>query len=192
MSSFNHLDQFVSKMPLNSKFAVLKLAFDDNVITDNLRSLYKYHIEKHNAEIISSRFPNSGFDLLVLNDVEFQTHFKTTFIDHGVKADMLYYDPILKTFEPAAFNMVPRSSISKTPLMMSNHVGIIDSGYRGNLLAAVRYLPGHSDTSYMLEAKTRLFQVCHPSLCPIFVVVSSESELSTTLRGAGGFGSTGV
>ena len=36
---------------------------------------------------------------------------------------------------------IPRSSIAKTPLMLANSVGIIDAGYRGNLIAAVKYVP---------------------------------------------------
>ena len=39
---------------------------------------------------------------------------------------------------PTSFYLYPRSSTgSKTPLRLSNSVGIIDSGYRGNLLAIV-------------------------------------------------------
>ena len=188
--SYFHPEQIIEKMPMNSRFAILKIAFDDTVVTDSVKSMYKIHVEKHNSQILLDPYPNSGFDLLVLEKNIFQTYFKTYFIDHKVKTEMLYYEPSLQKFEPTAFTMTPRSSISKTPLMMANHIGIIDSGYRGNLLAAVRYLSGDND--YIVEANTRLFQVCHPSLCPIYVVITSESELSTTSRGSGGFGSTGV
>ena len=34
------------------------------------------------------------------------------------------------------YYLYPRSSISKTPLILANSVGIIDSGYRGNIKAA--------------------------------------------------------
>jgi dUTP pyrophosphatase len=192
MSSFTP-EQIVAKnMPPNMGFSILRLAFDHSVLSDNIVSLYKFHIEQHNKKIMNDRFPNSGFDLLIANTVNFQDHFKTIFVDHGVKAEMMYYDPVTKEFTPSAFTMEPRSSISKTPLMMANHIGIIDSGYRGNLLAAVRYLPGHETPIYMLESKTRLFQVCHPSLCPIYVMEVNEVELSNTFRGSGGFGSTGL
>ncbi len=77
--------------------------------------------------------------------------------------------------------------------MLANHVGIIDSGYRGNMMAALRKLPMDSNTEpYKVEKHTRLFQICHPTLCPIFVVLVSESELNSSERGTGGFGSTGV
>lgn len=192
MSAFTP-EQIVAKnMPPNMRFSILKLALDTSILSDNIVSLYKFHIAQHNKNIMNDRFPNSGFDLLIANSVDFQEHFKTVFVDHGVKAEMMYYDPVTKEFTPSAFTMEPRSSISKTPLMMANHIGIIDSGYRGNLLAAVRYLPGYDSSTYTLEPKTRLFQVCHPSLCPIYVMEVNEVELSNTMRGTGGFGSTGL
>lgn len=191
MSSFVNMDKIVSKMPMG-RFAVLKIAFDGTSVSDFYKRQYHDHIEKHNAEMASAGFPNSGFDLFVLNEHVFTPELRSTFIDHGIKTEMLYYDSAVKTFEPAAFFLAPRSSISKTPLIMSNHMGIIDSGYRGNLLAAVKFLPAPHELEYQLKSNTRLFQVCHPTLCPIYVVVVTESELSTTARGAGGFGSTGV
>ena len=41
------------------------------------------------------------------------------------------------TLEPCSFLLLPRSSISKTPLRLSNSVGLIDAGYRGELQAPV-------------------------------------------------------
>ena len=49
------------------------------------------------------------------------------------------------------------------------------------------------DNEYVVSEYTRLVQICHPSLCPIYVVlVDEEDDLSSTERGDGGFGSTGV
>jgi dUTPase len=75
--------------------------------------------------------------------------------------------------------------------MLSNHTGIIDSGYRGPLIAAMRLLPHDKEGDYTIEKHTRLVQICHPSLCPVYIVECSESDLSETERGDGGFGSTG-
>jgi len=62
--------------------------------------------------------------------------------------------------------MLPRSSISKTPLRLSNSVGLIDAGYRGNLMAMV---DNHSDEDYIIEEKQRLFQIATGDLRgPIF------------------------
>ena len=78
--------------------------------------------------------------------------------------------------------------------MLANHTGIIDAGYRGSLIGAFRWLRGESTSqeAYVVEKNTRLVQICHPTLCPIYVVMVDENELSSTERGAGGFGSTGV
>lgn len=185
-------------------FAVLKLAItgDDN---GELKELYTSHIAKHNADMENTQFPNSGFDLFVPDRVVFDTDFTTKFVNLGVKCEMIYCDksiPIVMETEDnvetissdlysCGYYVYPRSSISKTPLMLANHVGIIDCGYRGNLIAALRKLPTTAN-EYIVEKHTRLFQVCHPSLCRVFVVIVPESELNSSERGEGGFGSTGV
>ena len=112
------------------------------------------------------------------------------FIDFKIKTEMTF-TPLNHPSYPSAFYVYPRSSLSKTSLMLSNHVGIIDSGYRGNIKGAFRCLDGF--THFNATKFTRLVQICHPSLCKIRVVlVENETDLSTTLRGSGGFGSTGV
>jgi hypothetical protein len=76
--------------------------------------------------------------------------------------------------------------------MMSNHTGIVDAGYRGNLIGAFRWLAGGDAPEYTVAKHTRLLQICHPALCPIVVImIKDETELSTTERNEGGFGSTG-
>ena len=192
MTTITTTEQVVNAMQHNTNFELLKLVFDTSIISDSFKNTYKSHVDVHNQNILLNPFPNSGFYLLIPYDTVFDTHFKTVFVNHGVKSEMIYYNTNSKLFEYSAFTMEPRSSIYKTPLMMANHIGIIDSGYRGNLIAAVRYLPGNEEPTYKLESKSRLFQICHPTLCPIFVMIVSENELSNTSRGKGGFGSTGV
>jgi dUTPase len=102
------------------------------------------------------------------------------------------------------FYMYPRSSLSKTNLRLANSVGIIDSGYRGNLIGAFDCLPvsvpshnaalGNSNLSeYCVEKYKKLTQICAPGLVPIIVeIVNSIEDLGNeTIRGGGGFGSTG-
>ncbi len=88
---------------------------------------------------------------------------------------------------PTAFYLYPRSSTgSKTPIRLSNSVGIIDAGYRGPLTAI---LDNISDEPFTMKKGERYFQICAPNLCPIhFALVD---ELSETTRDVGGFGSTG-
>lgn len=185
-------------------FAVLKLSVQstDPVLLD----MYREHVAKHNESIRNTEFPNAGFDLFVPTEVELDEAFYSQMVDLQVKAEMIYSDITLKHVSPSGsesddevggisystgYYMFPRSSMSKTPLMLANHTGIIDSGYRGSLKAAVRWLP-ETPKTYRLAAYTRLFQICHPSLCPVYVVLVDDAELTSTERGQGGFGSTGI
>jgi dUTP pyrophosphatase len=135
-------------------------------------------------------YHNSGFDLFIPQEVIFENEITSKFIDLEIKTEMLYYEN--SQFKNCGYNMHPRSSISKTPLMLANHTGIVDSGYRGSLIGAFRWLKKPNEQSYILEKHTRLLQICHPSLCRIVVCLVEDDNLSTTNRGEGGFGSTGI
>lgn len=172
-------------------FAVLKLYV--NMFNTELVNLYKEHVEKHDNALKTTKYPNSGFDLFVPEDVSFTRLNKTNLIDMQVKGEMVFYDATANTIETCAYMLFPRSSISKTPLMLANHTGIIDSGYRGWLMGAFRCIEFPEDqVTYTVKKETRLLQVCHPSLCPVYVELVNETELSSTERGSGGFGSTGL
>jgi dUTP pyrophosphatase len=170
-------------------FAILQIYIDES--QPELVELYKTHIEAHNKATLSDDFANSGFDLFIPNDVDFSIPFKTEFVNLGVKCEMFIHDSIFHITRNCAYNMFPRSSMSKTPLMLANHTGIIDSGYRGYLISALRYLP-ETQNAYKLLKNTKLLQVCHPSLCPIYITIVTEEDLSKTTRGDGAFGSTGI
>ena len=144
---------------------------------------YRKHIAAHNQHIDTDPYPNSGFDIFTPKMHVFQQHstFSSEFVDFEIKTEMRYDN------KPSAFCLYPRSSISKTPLVLANHVGVIDSGYRGNIKGAFRNLDGNSE--YVVEKYTRLLQICHPSLCKIRVIL--RDYVSETSRGEGGFGSTG-
>lgn len=161
--------------------AVLKLYVDES--NRELVDLYKSHVEKHNESVKTDPYPNAGFDLFVPEETTFHTAFATQFVNMKVKAEMQF------NHHPCAFAMHPRSSISKTPLMLANSTGIIDCGYRGDLIGAFRSF----QSPYTVEKHTRLLQICHPWMCPIHVeLVKTADELTDTTRGAGGFGSTGI
>ena len=86
-----------------------------------------------------------------------------------------------------SYYMYPRSSMgSRTPLRLSNSVGIIDAGYRGNLCA---YVDNIKTYPYTVNRGDRLVQICSPNLEPIHF--SIVNQLSESQRGVGGFGSTG-
>lgn len=185
MSNFNKNQQFVEYSGnikyKYSSYAILKLHVPRE--NEELYELYLEHVKTHNAALVSNEFFNSGFDLFIAKD-ETIPNKTATFVNQQVKAEMITHDGT-----SMSYYMYPRSSMSKTPLMMANHVGIIDSGYRGNLICALRNMS--DETPYELAKHTRLMQVCAPDLRPIYVIMVEEGDLTTTERGAGGFGSTG-
>ena len=84
----------------------------------------------------------------------------------------------------------PRSSIRKTNLQLSNSVGVIDSGYRGEIQATFKKIQGVSNQT--LETYKVGDRICQIMIIPHPLVEFEEvEELSNTERGEGGFGSTG-
>ena len=172
----------------NYHFGILKMYIED----EDLKESYIPRIEAHNNSSLNDRFPDSGFDLIVPEDTVFNKPFETTMIDFKIKTEMLYYIVDKEHFMNSAYYIHPRSSMSKLPLMLSNHTGVIDSGYRGSVKGAFRWFKTTEANNYFIERGTRLVQVCHPTLCPIYVILMDEEELATTSRGENGFGSTGT
>ena len=83
--------------------------------------------------------------------------------------------------------LFPRSSISKTDLTLRNSVGIIDSGYRGEITFKFNNILMSSCEPY--NVKERIGQLI---IMPYPTIEFEEvEELSTTERGAQGFGSSG-
>lgn len=83
--------------------------------------------------------------------------------------------------------LVPRSSISKTHITMANSVGVIDSTYRGMIMAALVY-DGPKE-EFVLDAGVKIVQLLiMPVALPHYVEVV---HLAETVRGESGFGSTG-
>jgi dUTP pyrophosphatase len=68
------------------------------------------------------------------------------------------------------YYMFPRSSISKGRLRLANSVGIIDAGYRENLMSAFDLTPNPMD-DYIVNKYDKLIQICAPSLVPIIVEI---------------------
>ena len=126
---------------------------------------------------------SSGLDLIIPNDIIIKKK-STQKINLEISCE-----PIFKLLDKeikVGYDLRARSSISKTPLRLSNGIGTIDYGYRGNIIAAVDNI---SDEDYKIEKGQRLFQLVNPMLSSI--EYSIVDTISTTKRGEGGFGSTG-
>ena len=131
------------------------------------RQKYQTHSAFHQGD--------SGLDLFCLEDMVIKSN-QTATIKFGIacQANSSYW-------------LLPRSSISKTSLRMANSMGLIDWGYRGELMAVVDHIKPNAEVQ-ALKAGDRLFQLAFPSLNPIKAIV--VDFINPTSRGTGGFGST--
>ena len=136
---------------------------------DIARELYRNHGHFHDGD--------AGLDLYVLEDIYFQPG-ETKAIKLGISCE-----PV----DGIAYYLFPRSSISKTPLRMANSIGLIDGGYRGEIMAMCDNI---KTEVYTAEKGQRLFQLVATDSSPIHYELVEELEMTT--RGTGGFGSTGM
>jgi dUTP pyrophosphatase len=149
-------------------------------LNDEIKSMYHddVTIESNNHRMDRG---DAGFDLYFPGDVTINAK-ETKMIDLKIQCEGLSDNDDRNV----CYTLDPRSSISKTPLRMSNSRGIIDAGYRGNLLVSVDNI---SDNNYRIKKGQRLFQICGRYLEPIYVQL--VEDLSDSERGNNGFGSTG-
>jgi dUTP pyrophosphatase len=138
---------------------------------------YDYSIELNDENL------NAGFDLYTAEDFSGPG---PALVSLGVRAMMTRVD----TDEPVHYWLAPRSSIYKTGYIMANSLGVIDRSYRGVLKAPVVRVAGEGAATGSLTRGDRHFQILAPDMGHIAVVVRC-SELPATVRGDGGFGSTG-
>lgn len=128
---------------------------------------------------------NAGVDLFVPQETVFQPGEKKL-VSMQVKATVVRggCQPVEDTVH---YWMLPRSSISKTGLLLLNSVGVIDRTYRGELMA---FLWNTKDTPVTVSKGDRLVQIVAPDM-GWMSQVSVVDSLDSTARGDGGFGSTG-
>ena len=112
-------------------FAVLYIATRN----EELRNKYIELANTHNAKLSQNDYPDSGVDLYVPEDITFDTHYDTKFIDMQITSKMVYQSHDTNVPIPTGFFIHPRSSLSKTQLMLANHTGIID--YKGCLSSTI-------------------------------------------------------
>lgn len=156
---------------------------------EELNRVYESKINLHNEMILNNEHADSGFDLFVPVQTHIITHWINK-IDFQVKCCMKRVDDT-GAEHPSAFYMYPRSSITKSHVRLANNVGIIDSGYRGNLIGVFDAI--YTTREVDIETYTRLCQICTPTLEPFEIIkVESADHLGNTVRGDGGFGSTGL
>ena len=130
-----------------------------------------------NAVIPSySKVGDAGMDLTITREIE-NTSFSVSY-GFGIAME------IPKGFVGLVF---PRSSVRNQDLILSNCVGVIDSGYRGELQATFKKTNGLDSIKYKVgERGAQIIILPYPT-----IYMTEVPELSDTERGTGGFGSTG-
>lgn len=166
INKYNHW--FLKKYPNVG----LLMQIDD----EDIAQMYKFD---QNNQINSG--DNCGINLLFTKDTEFSPNSWSLAIDYLVSAE---------SHPDYGYLLMPRSSIAKTSddtLRQSNSIGLIEPGYRGSLIANVDNL---SDATRMKKKGESLSQIVMPNLKTNWII-QRVPRLSKSLRGIGGFGSTG-
>jgi dUTP pyrophosphatase len=139
----------------------------------------KVKLKKLHPDAVKPKYAkesDAGMDLIATSIIE-----NTTFqVTYGLGIAMEIPDGMVGL-------VFPRSSIRNTELMLSNSVGVIDAGYRGELQATFNKLNGLDSIAYNVGDRiAQIVIVPHP-----IVQFVEVDELSESKRGNGGFGSTG-
>jgi dUTP pyrophosphatase len=193
-------------MSFEQPFYMLKIYLGE-MISVNTRKKYINASQKRRKEMDSDHIGmiDAGVDLYVPNNITINNNTRSNKVDMGVVCSMTYHDSHGRAL-PCGFYLYPRSSTgSKTPLRLSNSVGVIDAGYRGNIIACFDNIDSckldvvNESTSYSIKSNDRVVQLCAPNIIyPIVIeIVSNTNSLDcgykdVNTRGTGGFGSTGI
>ena len=144
-----------------------------------MQAIVRFHKLNNNA-IIPTRGSNqaAGYDLYacINSPVVIQPH-STVKVGTGLSFEL----------PNGTFGAIfARSGIAtKRGLRPANCLGLCDSDYRGEYIVA---LHNDTDSEQVIEPGERIAQMV---LMPYIEMLFEEGELSETMRGAGGFGSTG-
>lgn len=145
------------------------------------------------SKLVSSYYENhgkfnpgdAGLDLYVMEDIVVPSSSELDGVSFFIELGICYEIVDVKGRNRSS-DLMPRSSISKSPLRMANSIGLFDAGYRGNCIVAV---DNKTNVEYRVEAGTRLVQIRVPGCENLQLKV--VDSLSMTQRGTGGIGSTG-
>lgn len=179
LNFIGELNELLSKLE-----SELKVEQPSNTITSNIESgvitqgvMVKVKKLDTNAVIPSySKVGDAGMDLTITREIE-NTSFSVSY-GFGIAME------IPKGYVGLVF---PRSSVRNQDLLLSNCVGVIDSGYRGELQATFKKTNGLDSFKYKVgERGAQIIILPYPQ-----VFMTEVPELSDSERGEGGFGSTG-
>lgn len=167
---------------LNKK-VMSKKEFLIKVVDQENKNFYENHSTFHNGD--------AGLDLFTIEDTMISPG-ETKLVDLGIQCQSVSFDWCVWKWMKGSFHkyhsylLLPRSSISNTPLVMHNSIGLIDCGYLGNIKVP---LYNTSSEPFFVERGKRYVQLVNGDLSPVnFKLVEDHNR--TTSRGSNGFGST--
>lgn len=107
-------------------------------------------------------------------------------VDEGEFGYIEYGTSLSIEMEPGFTGFLfPRSSVSKTGLILANSVGVIDQGYTGEIILRFKYIPN----TKKYDIGDRVGQLV--ILATPDIELEEVTELEETERGSDGFGSSG-
>ena len=143
-----------------------------------MQSTIEFKKHHYDAVLPTLAGPNEiGFDLTIIEKVK------------DINNTTAMYDSYISVKPPEGFyfEIVPRSSISKTGYILTNSIGIIDPTYRGTIKVVITKV---SDDAPDFELPNKRFQLIPRLHLSKDMHISEVSDLDQTERGEGGFGST--
>jgi|LakMenE01Jun11ns_1017448.scaffolds.fasta_scaffold9788000_2 dUTP pyrophosphatase len=180
------LQEEKTESPFMDELNELLFNLGDDIKGQITRDVNKFEVKvkKLNKNAVIPKYAkdgDAGMDLVATSIIS-----NTTF-------DVTYGTGIAMEIPKGYVGLVfPRSSIRKTDLSLTNCVGVIDSGYRGEIQATFKKVFGKNDIridEMDYKVGDRIAQIM---IIPYPSVTFIESdELSDSERGEGGFGSTG-
>ena len=182
LNFIGELNELITK--LDQEFKIDQPKQSNNTVSTNGNSgvitqgvMVKVKKLDPNAVVPSySKVGDAGMDLTITKEIE-NTSFSVSY-GFGIAME------IPKGYVGLVF---PRSSVRNQDLILSNCVGVIDSGYRGELQATFKKTQGLDSIKYKVgERGAQIIILPYPT-----IYMTEVPELSDTERGSGGFGSTG-
>lgn len=137
---------------------------------------------------VAANSTDAGFDLVAIDD-------------GTVEKTYIQYRTGISIQPPPGYHteIFPRSSVSKTDLVLANSIGLVDEGYRGEILVRFKIVPNPShmgsELGQLLWSPITFKKGDRIAQLVIRKTAKAQfewvDELTETQRGAGGFGSTG-
>lgn len=176
-----HTNQY-KRQELHRVFNVQRHDYNKVIIIDQEDLIMQVNIKKLNPDAVVPSYAKAG-----------DAGMDLTAISKGIEPDgnVVYGTGLaIEIPEGHVGLLFPRSSLTKYNLSLGNHVGVIDSGYRGEILFKFKQLKPDSAIKYKdYQIGDRIGQIL---ILPYPEVKFVEvEELSSTERGSGGYGSSG-